>query len=524
VAGIETVLISVHDKTGLPGFARRLAALGIHIISTGGTARLLQENEIAYEDVSDYTGLPAILDGRIKTLHHKVLAGLLALRDLEEHRRQMQQHAIRPIDMVVVNLYPFSEIITDTGLEPVQAITNIDIGGPTLIRAAAKNYTQVAVVTNPATYDQVAEELEGNQGALSEETHFTLGLEAFRHTGRYDRVIGQYLAGIHGDREKAPHDLVLELAKRQDLREGANPHQMAAFYVEGRVDEPCVSNSEQIAGGLLSFAGVADADAGIELIKEFDRPSAVIVRHGDPCGAGSADTLKEACEKAFLGMPPGAGGCALVVNRRFDSHAAKAVADRFGMTVLVAPEFDEEALGRLVRYWPGSQGVCILRTGALNPCSVDERAKDVRRVVGGLLIQDRDLVCFGCGGGGAVGGKEPSDEQLQDLRLACSCAKHARSNAAAVAGGQGLLGMAAGQPTAHVAAALALERAGQGAGGAVLAVDEALSSREIVELAAHAGVTAIAQSGGADADAVVIETADRLGLAMVFTGTRHLRY
>jgi len=524
VAAVETALISVYDKTGLPEFARRLVALGIRIISAGGTARVLQESGIPYLDVAEYTGLPEILDGRIKTLHHKVLAGLLALRDLEEHRRQLEEHGIRPIDMLVVNLYPIGRLISDPHLEPLQAITNIDIGGPTLIRAGAKNYTHVAVVTNPATYDDVAQELENNGGVLSEETHFALALEAFRHTAHYDRVVAEYLAGIHGDRQRVPDDLVLELTRRLELRHGANPHQMAALYVEDRVEEPCVSNAEQIAGGQLAFAEVADADAGIELIKEFDRPSAVLIRHGDPCGAASADTLREACRKALAGVPPECGACALVVNRRLDSYAALAITERWRIGVLVAPDFEADALGHVMRHSPECQGVRILKTGALSLCSVDERARDMRRVVGGLLVQDRDLVSFGCGGGGAVTPAEPTDEQKADLRLACSCAKHARSNAAAVAGGQRLVALAAGRPTAGDAVAAALQRAGEAARGAVLAVDDAICCAETIELAGRAAVSAIAQSGGHEADASIIEAASRLGIAMVITGTRHLRY
>jgi len=535
VAKIKTAIISVSDKTGLPEFVSRLVRLGVEILSTGGTARLLRENGIEVEDVSAYTGFPEILDGRVKTLHPKVHGGLLARRDQESDLRQMEELGIRPIDMVVVNLYPFVDVIQEPGVELSRAIENIDIGGPTMIRSAAKNYTHVAVVTSPAMYDQVASELEQNDGVLSEQTHFGLALEAFRHTSRYDTAIASYLAGIQGEPPARPERLTLALVKKQDLRYGENPQQTAAFYVEEGAREPSVSTAEQVAGPELSFNNILDLNAGIELAREFDRPAAVVLKHTNPCGAGVAETLREAYEKAYFGDPVSAFGCVVALNRPLDVYTAEAIAELRAETeqqgrapyfveCLAAPEFDSDALELLLGRTKWARRTRVLRTGPLGWSLVDEQANDFRRVTGGLLVQDRDLLGFQEDSVRVVTKAAPTAEQMADLKFAWLCCKHVKSNAIVLARDEALVGVGAGQMSRVDATILAIRKAGERAEGAVLASDAFFPFPDSLERAARAGVRAVVQPGGSKNDDAVIEAADRLGIPMVLTGVRHFRH
>ncbi len=534
MAKINCALISVSDKTGIIEFARRLAVLGVEILSTGRTARLLGEQNIEVQDVAEYTGFPDILNGVVRTLHPKVHAGLLALREDESHRREMEEHGIRAIDMVVVNLYPFVDVIGRPGTEPMQAVESIDIGGPSLIRSAAKNYTHVAVVTNPETYEALVEELEQNEGSLSERTHFGLALEAFRHTARYDSVVAAYLSGIEGERKEGPARLALEFVKRQDLRYGENPQQEAAFYVEQHLREPCVSRAEQIAGPELSFNNILDINAGIELVKEFDRPAAIVLKHTNPCGAGADDSLAEAYRKAYLGDPVSAFGCAVVLNRPLDAPTAEAIAELraeldgrpapYFVESLVAPDFDPGTVELLLRKAKWAQRTRILKTGPLGPSSVDETARDMRRVTGGLLVQQRDLLGFDRDKLKVVTRTAPAEEHLADLEFAWLCCKHVKSNAIVLAKDRMLVGVGAGQMSRVDATIIAVRKAGERARDAVLASDAFFPFPDSVERAAQAGVKAIIQPGGSKGDPAVIEAADRLGIAMVLTGTRHFRH
>ncbi|MHC4593177.1 MAG: bifunctional phosphoribosylaminoimidazolecarboxamide formyltransferase/IMP cyclohydrolase, partial [Planctomycetota bacterium] len=425
MAKIERAVISVSDKTGVVEFAQRLTALGVLVMSTGGTARLLRESDIEVQDVADYTGFPEILDGRVKTLHPKVHGGVLAERGRDTHVFEMKEHGIEPIDMVVVNLYPFVDVISEPGVELVQAIENIDIGGPTMVRGAAKNYTHVAVVTNPGMYDSIAEELEQNDGCLSQETHFDLAVEAFRHTAHYDNAIAEYLSGIEGEHTTGPERLTLEFVKKQDLRYGENPQQAAAFYLEEHVEEPSVGTAEQVAGPELSFNNILDVNAGIELAREFDRPAAVVLKHTNPCGAATADSLRVAYEKAYFGDPVSAFGCAVVLNRPLDADTARAIAGvraelegqpaPYFVESLVAPDFEPGALDALLQVAAWAERTRVLRTGVLDPGSVDRAAKDIRRVTGGLLVQDRDLLGFDSEGVRVVTDIAPTETQLADL-------------------------------------------------------------------------------------------------------------
>ena len=531
---INTALISVSDKTGLPGFARRLSALGVRILSTGGTARLLRDNGVQVTEVSDYTGFPEILDGRVKTLHPKVHGGLLARRDKAEHLRQLKQHGIQTIDMVVVNLYPFEQTIARPDVELMEAIENIDIGGPSMIRSAAKNYTHVAVVTNPATYNEIADELERLGGSLSQKTHYCLALAAFQHTAHYDAAICNYLAGIGQEPGKHCNVLVLELRKKQELRYGENPHQKAAFYVEPKVTEPCVASARQIAGPELSFNNILDLNGALELVKEFDGPAAACIKHTNPCGAGIADSIHEAYRKAYLGDPVSAFGCIVALNRPFDVRVAELVAEfraqvegkpaPYFVEAIVAPAFDQDALDLLLARVEWAGRARLLETGGLRRSAMDATARDIRRVVGGMLVQDRDLAVFDEGAFRTVTRVKPTPQQMADLQFAWLCCKHVKSNAIVLAADGMLVGVGAGQMSRVDATMIAARKAGNGAKGSVMASDAFFPFPDSVEQAAAAGVRAIIQPGGSKADEKVIEAADRLGIAMVLTGMRHFKH
>jgi len=531
---VRTALISVSDKTGLPAFARRLAALGVKILSTGGTARLLREEGIKVTDVSDYTGFPEILDGRVKTLHPKVHGGLLAVRDDQRHMAQMLEHGIEPIDMVVVNLYPFEQTIARPDVALMEAIENIDIGGPTLIRSAAKNYTHVAVVTRPDHYDRIADELERSAGALCEQTLYELAVEAFQHTAHYDMAIAAYLAGIGQGPGTHPDTLTLELHKRQELRYGENPHQRAAFYVEREAHEPSIATARQVAGPELSFNNILDLAAALELVREFERPAAACIKHTNPCGAGTADSIHGAYRKAYFGDPVSAFGCVVALNCPFDVRTAELVAELraelgerpapFFVEAIVAPEVEEGALGLLLERAGWAERTRVLETGRLDVRRADAAAKDMRRVAGGMLVQDRDLQGFDPGSLRTVTDVAPTPEQMADLQFAWLCCKHVKSNAIVIASGGMLVGVGAGQMSRVDATELAIKKAGERARGAVLASDAFFPFPDSVERAGAAGVKAIIQPGGSKGDAAVIKAANRLGIAMVLTGERHFKH
>jgi len=534
VTRIKTTLISVSDKTGLAEFAARLKALDIDILSTGGTARLLKDSGIEVMDVSEYTGFPEILDGRVKTLHPKVHGGLLALRDKMEHRKEMDRHGIRAIDMVVVNLYPFEHTVSRPGVELAEAIENIDIGGPTMIRSAAKNYTHVAVVTRPSQYDAIAKELEQGNGSLSEKTHFRLAVEAFGHTARYDRAIVNYLRGLAAERVVFEDALALEFRKRQELRYGENPHQRAAFYVEEGHGKPCVSTARQIAGPELSFNNILDLNAALELVKEFSRPAAVIIKHANPCGAAIADTLQEAYRKAYLGDPVSAFGSVLALNRSLDAACAELVAEfraegeagaaSYFVEVIAAPHIAPDALRLLHEKTSWGKRTRLLETGELAGRPPDASALDMRRVGGGLLVQEPDLRGFEEDSINVVTELSPTEGQMADLRFAWICCKHVKSNAIVLARDQMIVGVGAGQMSRLDSCIIAARKAAQRAQGAVLASDAFFPFPDAVEAAAEAGVKAIIQPGGSKKDNEVIAAANRHNIAMLLTGVRHFRH
>jgi len=534
MAKVRTALISVSDKRGLAEFAKRLQALGIRILSTGGTARLLRDSGIKATDVSEYTGFPEILDGRVKTLHPKVHGALLALRDKEEHIKQMKAHGIEPIDMVVVNLYPFEQTIAQQNVELMEAVENIDIGGPTMIRSAAKNYTHVAVVTSPARYEDVAKELEETDGRLSEQTLYALAVEAFRHTAHYDAAISRYLGDLMLAPGTAPEVFTVELKKKQDLRYGENPHQKAAFYVESGVREPCISTAEQIAGPELSFNNILDANAALEMVKEFDGPAAMVIKHTNPCGAGIAETIQEAYRKAYMGDPVSAFGCILSLNRAFDARIAEAVAELraeidgsrapYFIEVIIAPEFNEDAVKLLGSKTNWADRTRLLRTGDLRASAPDKNARDMRRVVGGMLVQDRDLLGFDKASLKVVTERKPTAGQMADLEFAWLLCKHVKSNAVVMVKDGMLVGTGAGQMSRVDATFIAARKAAGRAKGGALGSDAFFPFPDSIDVAAEAGIKAIIQPGGSKGDEKVIERANELGVAMVLTGARHFRH
>ncbi len=528
---IKTALISVSDKTGLPEFARRLDGLGISILSTGGTAKLLRDNGIKVTDVSSYTGFPEILGGRVKSLHPKIHGALLALRDDEDHLKDMQDHGISPIDMVVCNLYPFKQTISKPDVELLEAVENIDIGGPTMIRSAAKNYTNVAVLTSPERYDSVAEELEKGEATLCGDTLYGLAVEAFRHTAQYDSAIAGYLGGIGERSEFFGDDLSLELTKKQDLKYGENPHQDAAFYVEENVDEPCVGNSAQIAGPALSFNNILDINAALELVKEFEKPAAACIKHTNPCGAGVAENVAEAYRRAYQGDPLSAFGCIVALNRPFSKEVAELIAgfrvEKDGKKLpyfvesIIAPGVEKDAVDYLLSSVGWAERTRVLECGELGKENLDGSAKDMRRVVGGMLAQGRDLLTLDEMNLEVPTQNKPSARQMEDLRFAWMCCKHVKSNAITIAADGMLVGTGAGQMSRVDAAVAAVRKAGERARGGVLASDAFFPFPDALEVAVEAGVEAVIQPGGAKGDAAVVEKADSLGIPMVLTGNRH---
>ncbi|GIX29441.1 MAG: bifunctional purine biosynthesis protein PurH [Burkholderiales bacterium] len=517
---IKQALISVSDKTGLAELARGLARFQVRILSTGGTARLLAETGIPVTAVEDYTGFPEMLDGRVKTLHPKIHAGILARRDLEEHMKALAATGIAPIDLVVVNLYPFSGTVARPGCTLEEAIENIDIGGPSMVRGAAKNFQHVAVVTDPADYPAILAEMESSGGALGLETRYRLARKAFSHTAAYDAAISNYLTATHldGTRDDFPGQLNLCVEKVQDLRYGENPHQRAAFYRELRVPEGALAGYRQVQGKELSYNNIADADAAWECVKTFDEPACVIVKHANPCGVAVAATPAEAYAKAFATDPTSAFGGIIAFNRAIDRAAAEAVTQQF-VEVVIAADAEPAAL----EIFRAKSGIRVL----LAPSGGEHDALDLKRVGGGLLVQSPDVLNVTPAQLKTVTRRQPTERQLKDLLFAWRVAKYVKSNAIVFAGGGRTLGVGAGQmsrvDSARIAAIKA-QNAGLSLAGSVVASDAFFPFRDGVDVVADAGAAAVIQPGGSLRDEEVIAAADERGLAMVFTGVRHFRH
>ncbi|GAB63937.1 MAG: bifunctional phosphoribosylaminoimidazolecarboxamide formyltransferase/IMP cyclohydrolase PurH [Candidatus Jettenia sp.] len=522
---VERALISVSDKTGIVEFAKELQHLGIEIVSTGGTSKLLKENGIRVIEISEYTGFPEIMDGRVKTLHPRVHGGLLALRDNEIHKRQMRELEIKPIDMVVVNLYPFEKTIAKKDVSMEEAIENIDIGGPSMIRSASKNYKQVIVVVNPKRYNFLIEELKANHNDISEKMRLELAIEAFRTTGRYDRIIANYFDSLGEEKGGYPTALSLDYIKRQALRYGENPHQTASFYIEENVQEPCISNAQQLYGKELSYNNIIDLNAALELVKEFERPSAIVIKHTNPCGSASADTLAEAFINAYRGDPVSAFGCILGLNKIVDSKTAEAITEPgHFVEAIIAPDYEQEAIEILTTKRKWGSNLRILKTGELLAKSIDPHACDMKRVIGGMLLQSRDLTIYDSTALKIVTRKKPSEKEMADLRFAFIVCKHVKSNSIVLAKNEAVIGVGAGQMSRIDSTEIAMKKAGERVKGAVMASDAFFPFRDNVDAAAKAGIIAIIQPGGSTKDDESIAAADEHGIAMVFTGQRHFRH
>ena len=509
----KRALLSVSDKSGIVELARGLSALGVELLSTGGTAQLLQKEGVPVKEVSAHTGFPEMLDGRVKTLHPKVHGGLLARRDREAHMAAIRGAGIDPIDMVVVNLYPFQATVADPACRLEDAVENIDIGGPAMLRSAAKNYASVAVLVDPADYARVLE--EARAGGISAATRFALAKKAFAHTAAYDGAIANYLTS----RETPyPEVLTLQLHKLQDLRYGENPHQSAAFYREAKPAGGALARYRQVQGKELSYNNIADADAAWECVKGFAEPACVIVKHANPCGVALGTSLKQAYEKAFKTDPVSAFGGILAFNRALDADAAEALAKQFA-EVIIAPRVEADALKVLA----AKANLRVLEI----PLAHEAQAHDYKRVGGGLLVQSTDAKNLDRKDLRVVTRRQPSDAQWADLLFAWRVAKYVKSNAIVFCGGGMTLGVGAGQMSRVDSARIAATKAAAAKlplQGSVAASDAFFPFRDGLDVLAEAGAAAVIQPGGSVRDEEVIGAADERGIAMVFTGVRHFRH
>jgi phosphoribosylaminoimidazolecarboxamide formyltransferase / IMP cyclohydrolase len=517
----KQALISVSDKAGVLEFARGLQLLGVNILSTGGTAKLLADNGVPVTEVADYTGFPEMLDGRVKTLQPKVHAGILARRDLPEHVATLEQHGIPTIDLVVVNLYPFAATVAKPGCTLEDAIENIDIGGPTMVRAAAKNYAHVAIVTDPADYPDVLAEMQTNGGAVSDAARFALAKKAFSHTAAYDAMISNYLTAIdnEGNKGEFPAQINFNFAKVQDMRYGENPHQSAAFYRDLNAMPGGIADYTQLQGKELSYNNVGDADAAWECVKTFEQPACVIVKHANPCGVAIADGPLSAYRLAYATDTTSAFGGIIAFNRTLDEETvAQIIANQF-VEVIIAPAATDAAQLALA----AKQNVRLLTV----PLSGAHNQYDMKRVGGGLLVQTPDALNVQAAQVRVVTRAQPTAEQLQDMLFAWRVAKFVKSNAIVFCKGGQTLGVGAGQMSrvdSTRIASIKAQNAGLALAGSVVASDAFFPFRDGVDVLAEAGARAVIQPGGSMRDEEVIAAADEHGLAMVFTGHRHFRH
>lgn len=525
---IKRALISVYDKTNLLEIANALTQQGAEILSTGGTARHLRDAGIDILDVSDYTGFPEMLDGRVKTLHPKIHGGLLADRDNPEHNTQTAAHHIAPIDMVICNLYPFEATVAKPDVTLPEAIENIDIGGPTMIRAAAKNHKHVAVLTAASQYSQIIADLNANDGCLSEERRFELATAAFAHTAQYDTAIAAYLANI----DSQPDDFVvraglpspyltLRFKKERTLRYGENPHQRAAFYKAETRPGASAAWANQLSGQPLSFNNLLDLEAALEIVKDFETPTCAIIKHNNPCGLATAGNLQDAFTNALECDRTSAFGSIVGLNRKVTLQTANIIREAANAGVkidaIIAPSYTEKALRALSRV----KRRPILEAGSL---SAAEPVLQIRNITGGVLVQDPDIHDLTADDLEVATSRVPTEAEIESLLFAWKACKHVKSNCILLANGTQSVGIGAGQMSRVDAAIIAIRKAGEKAKGAVLASDAYFPFPDGVEIAGEAGISAIIQPGGSVNDAPVIETADAYGMAMVLTGVRHFRH
>ncbi|MGL1957353.1 MAG: bifunctional phosphoribosylaminoimidazolecarboxamide formyltransferase/IMP cyclohydrolase [Colwellia sp.] len=527
---IKRALLSVSDKNGIVEFAQRLSEKGVALLSTGGTAKLLADNGIKVTEVSDYTGHPEIMDGRVKTLHPKVHGGILARRGTDE--AVMTENDISAIDMVVVNLYPFANAVSDENCTLENAIENIDIGGPAMVRAAAKNHKDVTIVVNASDYSRVIAEMDNNNDSLTYQTRFDLAIAAYEHTASYDGMIANYFGQMlpaYGDKDseasltnkqKFPRTFNNQFIKTQDLRYGENSHQDAAFYVEASPEEASIATSKQLQGKALSYNNIADTDAALECVKEFDEPACVIVKHANPCGVSIGDNILAAYEGAYKTDPTSAFGGIIAFNRELDADTAEAIVSRQFVEVIIAPSISDAA-AQIVAAKPN------LRLLECGQWSTQTTGFDYKRVNGGLLVQDRDQGKVASNELKVVTKRQPTTDEMRDLQFCWKVAKYVKSNAIVYVKNSMTIGVGAGQMSRVYSAKVAGIKAADEnleVQGSVMASDAFFPFRDGLDAAAAAGITAVIQPGGSMRDNEVIAAADEHNIAMVFTSMRHFRH
>jgi phosphoribosylaminoimidazolecarboxamide formyltransferase/IMP cyclohydrolase len=525
---IRRALLSVSDKTGILEFAQFLASQGVELLSTGGTAKLLSDNGLTVVEASDYTGHPEIMDGRVKTLHPKIHGGILARRGQDEG--VMAENNIQPIDLVVVNLYPFAATVAKEDCSLQDAIENIDIGGPTMVRAAAKNHNDVTIVVNAKDYARVTSEMQANDNSVLQKTRFDLAIAAFEHTAEYDGMIANYFgtmvaSACDQDTEQGqsefPRTYNIQFSKKQDLRYGENSHQTAAFYVENDIQEASVATATQLQGKALSFNNIADTDAALECVKEFDQPACVIVKHANPCGVALGDDILAAYNRAYQTDPTSAFGGIIAFNRELDAATAQAIVDRQFVEVIIAPTISDEAVAVVA----AKKNVRLLACGDWQGQLTE--GYDFKRVNGGLLVQDRDFGMVEQQDLEVVTKVKPTEQQLKDLMFTWKVAKYVKSNAIVYCRDGMTIGVGAGQMSRVYSAKIAGIKAADEnlqVEGSVMASDAFFPFRDGIDAAAAAGISAIIQPGGSMRDQEVIDAADEAGIAMVFTGMRHFKH
>lgn len=523
---IRRALLSVSDKTGIVEFAQALSLRGVELLSTGGTAKILTEAGISVIEVSDYTGFPEMMDGRVKTLHPKVHGGILGRRDIDN--AIMAEHHIQPIDIVVVNLYPFAQTVADKDCSLADAVENIDIGGPTMVRSAAKNHRDVTIVVNSDDYQRIISEIDSTKGEVSYKTRFDLAIRAFEHTAAYDGMIANYFGSLvppyYGETDKTSgrfsRTLNLSYIKKQDMRYGENSHQQAAFYVEQQLHEASVATAQQLQGKALSYNNIADTDAALECVKEFTQPACVIVKHANPCGVALGDSILDAYERAYLTDPTSAFGGIIAFNQELDVKTAEAILSRQFVEVIIAPNISSQALSLLSE----KQNIRVLACGQWG---ARVPALDFKRVNGGLLVQDRDLGMVGESDLKVVTKRQPTAKELSDALFCWKVAKFVKSNAIVYARDNMTIGIGAGQMSRVYSAKIAgikAEDENLQVAGAVMASDAFFPFRDGIDAAASVGITCVIQPGGSIRDDEVIAAANEHDIAMIFTDMRHFRH
>ena len=518
-SAISRALLSVSDKTGIVQFAQALHERSVEILSTGGTAKLLIEHGVPVIEVGDYTGFPEMMDGRVKTLHPKVHGGILGRRGIDD--AVMAENNIPGIDLVCVNLYPFEETVTKPDCDLATAIENIDIGGPTMLRAAAKNHASVTVIVNSNDYQTVLDEMDANDGCVSNETRFKLATGTFEHTARYDGLIANYLGAIveNGKPEGLPRTFNMQFQKKQSMRYGENPHQDAAFYVEQNPGETTIASATQLQGKELSYNNIADTDAALECVKQFaDAPACVIVKHANPCGAAYGDSILEAYDKAYTTDPESAFGGIIAFNQKLDAETARAIVDRQFVEVIIAPSVSAAAIDIIA----AKKNIRLLQCGQWGE---PQQRLDFKRVNAGLLVQNADLALYN--ELKVVSKRQPTEDEMRDLLFGWKVAKFVKSNAIVYAKNSMTIGVGAGQMSRINSARIAgikAEHAGLEVKGSVMASDAFFPFRDGIDAAAEAGIAAVIEPGGSMRDDEVIAAADEHGMAMLFTGMRHFRH